>query len=72
MRILGILEPRNPVRRMAIRHRPPSGNWKRMLASVDQPKVLTIRGPKPDTAPLTVYLLHTSRQLYNSFNRFDC
>lgn len=71
MRMLGILEPRKPVRRMTIRQRPPSGNWKRMLASVDQPKVLTIKGPKPDTAPLTVYLV-TYVSHRSLLNLFDC
>lgn len=33
----------------------PRGNCQRIDSSVDHPNVLTINGPKPDTAPLTVY-----------------
>src|SRR2546423_15552352 len=34
---------------------PPNGNWNRMESRVEYPKVETINGPKPLTAPLTVY-----------------
>ena len=54
--VLGNLDPRKPVARMTMKQRPPRGNWNRMDSRVFQPKVLTIRGPKPLTAPFTVYL----------------
>jgi hypothetical protein len=34
----------------------PSGNWKMMLSRDEYPKVETIRGPKPVTAPFVVNL----------------
>lgn len=54
-RILGIREDRNPVRRMKMKQIPPSGNWKRMASRAEYPKVVTIKGPNPLTAPFTVY-----------------
>ena len=40
---------------MTMKHSPPRGNWKRIDWRVFQPNVDTMRGPKPLTAPLTVY-----------------
>src|SRR6478752_3791366 len=55
IRMLVNLEPSQPVRRITMKHSPPRGNWNRMEWRVLQPKVETMRGPKPLTAPLTVY-----------------
>lgn len=54
-RILGMRLLSQPVRRMDRKQSAPSGNWKSIDCSVEYPNVLTIRGPKPLTAPLTVY-----------------
>lgn len=52
-----ILEHNKPVSIIVTADSPPSGNWNKMLSSDEYPKVEAIRGPNPDTAPLTVYLI---------------
>jgi hypothetical protein len=63
MMILMLLmrEPRYPVTRMTMKQSPPRGNWKRIEWRVDQPKVLTMSGPNPETAPFMVYLSISAR-----------
>lgn len=61
MRILGIRLESHPVRRMKMKTTPPSGNCRRIESRVVHPNVDTIRGPKPETAPLTVYLPLSTR-----------
>ena len=51
--MLGILLERYPQRRIVMRQSAPRGNCQRMDSRVDQPKVLTMRGPKAETAPFT-------------------
>lgn len=67
--MLGMREDNHPVRRMKIRQMPPSGNCQRIDSKVDQPKVLTISGPNPDTAPLIVYaaaIINVTNQTFGS------
>ena len=56
MRVFGIREAMYPQSGMKIRQMPPTGNWKRIESRVSNPKVDTISGPKPEMAPLMVYL----------------
>jgi len=56
IRMLRMRDDKKPVRRMKMSTMPPRGNCQRMESRVVHPKVETISGPKPDTAPLTVYL----------------
>jgi hypothetical protein len=57
--MLRYLEHSQPVPMIPIPAIPPRGNWKRILSKVEYPNVDTISGPKPDTAPFTVYLFLT-------------
>lgn len=57
IRELGTTVGMNPQRGINITQIAPTGNWNRMESSVLYPKVETIRGPKPEMAPLIVYLI---------------
>lgn len=52
----------HPIRTIPVPDRAQSGNWKRMLCREEYPNLVTIRGPKPDIAPLTVYLCSFNNQ----------
>ncbi|KAK5630247.1 hypothetical protein RRF57_005962 [Xylaria bambusicola] len=54
MRTLGMRMQMYPVNGIPSAQIAPRGNWKRMDWRGEYPNVETIRGPKPDTAPLTV------------------
>ena len=56
MRMFWYSEHSQPDNVMPMADSAPRGNWNRILSSVEYPNVDTIRGPKPVTAPLTVYL----------------
>lgn len=42
----------HPVKTIPVPDNAPRGNWKRMLSKEEYPKVDTIKGPNPETAPL--------------------
>jgi len=60
IKIFRIREDKNPVRRIKMSTIPPRGNCQRIASRVVQPNVDTMRGPNPDTAPFTVYLVYVS------------
>lgn len=57
MRMLWYREHSHPVSGIPTAQIAPRGNWNRMLSKDENPKVDTISGPNPETAPLTVYLV---------------
>lgn len=66
MRIFLYFEQSQPVSGIPTAHTAPSGNWKRMLSRAEYPNVETMSGPKPETAPLTVYLTVTRQLIQRS------
>jgi hypothetical protein len=57
IRVLGMTVGMKPHRGMKITQTAPTGNWNKIDSRVLYPKVETIRGPKPEIAPLMVYLV---------------
>jgi hypothetical protein len=56
IRVLGTTAEIYPHSGIKITQIPPTGNWNKMESRVLYPKVETIKGPKPEIAPLIVYL----------------
>jgi hypothetical protein len=54
IRVLGTTVGIYPHSGMKIIHTPPTGNWNKIESRVLYPKVETIKGPKPEIAPLIV------------------
>jgi hypothetical protein len=57
IRVLGITVEMYPHSGIKITQTPPTGNWNKIESKVLYPNVETIKGPKPEIAPLIVYLV---------------
>lgn len=55
--MLSIREHKYPASGIPTPQITPKGNCNKMLSIGEKPKVDTIRGPNPETAPFTVYLM---------------
>lgn len=56
IRVFGKRVGMYPQSGMKMTQTPPTGNWNKIESSVLNPNVETIKGPKPEMAPLMVYL----------------